>query len=85
MTYTVVVTKRAKKDIDALEPLLKKRLGKKLLQISVLDDLCSSARQLVNSEIGDYRIRIGDYRVLCDIEGDSLIILRVQHRKDVYC
>lgn len=84
MAYTVVVTKRAKKDIDALEPLLKKRLGKKLLQISALDDLHLLVRQLVNREIGDYRIRVGDYRVLCDIEGDNLIILRIQYRKDVY-
>lgn len=84
MAYTIVITGRARKDIDTLEPLLKKRLGKKLLQISALDDIYSLAKRLVNNEIGDYRIRIGDYRVLCDIDNKSLVILRVQHRKEVY-
>lgn len=33
-----------------------------------------------------YRIRIGDYRVVYEIEDDALLVLviRVAHRKDVY-
>jgi len=33
-----------------------------------------------------YRIRIGDYRVVYEIEDDGLLVLviRVAHRKDVY-
>ena len=33
-----------------------------------------------------YRLRVGDYRVLYDIEGInlSILIVRVGHRKDVY-
>ena len=31
-----------------------------------------------------YRFRIGDYRVICDIEGDEIVILRIGHRRDIY-
>jgi mRNA interferase RelE/StbE len=84
MSYTILITKQAKKDIDALEPTLRKRLGKKLLQVASLEDIHVVAKHLVNSAIGDHRIRMGDYRVLFDLEDRDMVILRVQHRKEVY-
>lgn len=84
MTYRVTITKTAKKDVDSLEHIVRKRVGKKLLQIAQLDDFRPLAKQLTNSSIGEYRIRIGDYRILFDCIGKELVILRVQHRKDVY-
>ncbi len=84
MSYTIVITKVAKKDIDDLEVIIRKRLGKKLLQVSQLDDIKSVARQLTDSRIGEYRLRIGDYRVLFDLDVSCIVVLRVQHRKDVY-
>jgi mRNA interferase RelE/StbE len=32
----------------------------------------------------EYRLRIGDYRVLFEIEGDEIIVYRIKHRKDIY-
>ena len=32
----------------------------------------------------EYRLRVGDYRVLFEIEEDVLVISRVKHRKDAY-
>jgi len=29
-------------------------------------------------------MRLGDYRVIFDIEGEDIVILRVGHRRDVY-
>ena len=84
MKYQIVITKRAKHDIDVLENVVRVRLGKKLVQISKLTDIRPVVRQLVDSRIGEYRLRIGDYRVLFDLSGKDIVILRVQHRKDVY-
>ena len=84
MTYRIVITKKAKRDIDALESVVRDRLGKKLLQVSKLSDIFPSVVRLVDSRIGEYRLRIGDYRVLFDLDGRNVVILRVQHRKDVY-
>jgi len=84
MAYGIVITKKAKQDIDGLERVVRDRLGKKLLQVSKLDDIHPVVRQLVDSRIGEYRLRIGDYRVLFDLDGKNIVILRIQHRKDVY-
>lgn len=84
MAYRIVITKKAKQDIDGLEHVVRDRLGKKLLQVSKLADIHPVVRQLVDSRIGEYRLRIGDYRVLFDLKGKDIVMLRVQHRKDVY-
>jgi len=84
MAYTIVITKRAKQDIDALEVVVRRRLGKKLQQVTALSDIATVTKALVNPLVGQYRLRVGDYRVLFDIHGQNLIVLRVQHRREVY-
>lgn len=84
MAYTILITKRAKKDIDALDSVVRKHLGKKLLHFASLEDIRTVAKQLEDSRIGTYRLRVGDYRVLFDLDKTTIIILRAQHRKDVY-
>jgi len=82
MKYHLLYTARAEKDILNLEPFIQKRIGAKLLQ------MCSNpfyyAEHLTDHRIGTYRFRIGDYRVIFDIKGDELIILRVGHRREIY-
>lgn len=34
--------------------------------------------------MGAYRFRIGDYRIIFNIEGENIVILRVGHRKSIY-
>lgn len=84
MAYSIVITKEAKRDIDKLDPVVRKRLGKKLLHVSALDDIATVAKALTNFTHGRYRLRIGDFRVLFDIERHTLILLRVPHRSEVY-
>lgn len=42
------------------------------------------AEHLTDFELGEYRFRIGDYRVAFDVENDIVKILKVGHRKDIY-
>ncbi len=35
-------------------------------------------------KIGTYRFRIGDYRVIFDIYGEDIVILRIGHRRSIY-
>ncbi|MBI2616748.1 type II toxin-antitoxin system RelE/ParE family toxin [Candidatus Gottesmanbacteria bacterium] len=42
------------------------------------------AEKLINSDIGMYRYRIGDYRVVFDIKGNTIIILSIGHRREIY-
>jgi len=32
----------------------------------------------------EFRLRVGDYRVLFEVEGETIVIYRVLHRKDAY-
>ena len=32
----------------------------------------------------EYRLRVGDYRALFEIEGEKVVIYRIKHRKDAY-
>jgi len=32
----------------------------------------------------EYRLRVGNYRVLFEIEGTSLVIYRIKHRNEAY-
>ncbi len=43
------------------------------------------AEVLTNPKIGKYRFRVGNYRVVFDLEGENIImILHIDHRKDIY-
>lgn len=40
---------------------------------------------LTNPKIGTYRFRVGDYRIVFDLErGNTILIVDVDHRKDIY-
>jgi len=42
------------------------------------------ARKMVDRSFGEWRFRIGDYRVIFDVVDNKIIILRLGHRKDIY-
>jgi mRNA interferase RelE/StbE len=80
--FTLVYTKRAVKDIEGLDDLAKKRLAKKLL--SLAENPIGKSKKLMNSELGSYRFRVGDYRVIFDLAGSQVVVLRVGHRREIY-
>ena len=43
----------------------------------------SGAKPLSGDLAGHYRLRTGDYRLRFDVEGETVIIHKVGHRKDV--
>ena len=88
MPYALVVTKRAKKDILSLPRRDAERIVKKLRFFILSTDPLSYAKPLTNTEVAEYRFRIGNYRILFDIDRKGkitvLTVLTVQHRKDIY-
>ena len=82
MKYRLIYTHRAIKGIDALEPTVKHRLGKTLLRYE--QDPLRHAEPLKQSELGSYRFRIGDHRVIFDLVGEEIVVLRVGHRREIY-
>ena len=82
MSYRLVYTQRASKDIQKLEPKVKSRIGKALLRFEA--DPLGYAKRLTNAELGTYRFRVGDYRIIFDLVADKIVVLRVGHRRDIY-
>lgn len=80
--YQLVYTKRAVQDIDQLDRVVKKRLGKKLLKFA--KDPLTFAKKIHDPKLGSYRFRVGDYRVIFDLDGHKIVILRIGHRREIY-
>ncbi len=84
MSYKIVFTKESVKDIEKLDQTIKKQLYKKLLYFKELDDIKVVAKKLQNRDTGEYRLRVGNFRIIFDLDKHTIIVLRIQHRKDVY-
>lgn len=84
MKYTYVITKQAAKDIEKLSPAIKKRIKAKLQYFITQKDPLHSAKLLTDSKLGTYRWRVGDYRIIFDIDCENIVLLRIRHRRDVY-
>lgn len=81
-SYKVVYTQTAVRDIEDLDIVSKKRLGKKIEFFSKKPFFY--ARKLIKPCLGTYRWRIGDYRVVFDVHGENIVVLRIGHRKEIY-
>jgi mRNA interferase RelE/StbE len=82
LSYKLVYTQRAIMDISGLEARAKQRIGRTLLRYE--KNPLKFAEELSDSRLGTCRFRIGDFRVVFDMDGDNIVILRVGHRKDIY-
>lgn len=78
----VVLSRRAVRDLDRLDPPDRKRILDKLRQLAT--DPLQHATKLTDSRIGSFRQRIGPYRVIFDFEADRVTVLRIGHRREIY-
>ena len=80
--YKLVFEKRALRELNKLNIIIKKRIWDKL-------QLCKEEpfrflEPLI--EIKGFKLRVGDYRIIIDVQHEMRIlhILRVGHRKNIY-
>lgn len=87
MSYTIKTTPRFDKSFKKLDRYTQ-RIIKSWIEKNLLD--CENPRahgkSLTANRSGQWRYRIGDYRLICHIDDDELIILalNVGHRRTVY-
>ena len=82
MKFRILYTKRAVRDISKFDLDTKERIKEALERYS--EALLSYAKKMVDPSLGTYRFRVGDYRVIFDIEHNEIVILRVGHRREIY-
>lgn len=76
--------KSAVRDLKKLPGEIQKRIILKLDFYTNSSDSLKFAEKLIDTRFGEWRFRIGDYRVIFDVERGRIIILKIGHRKDVY-
>lgn len=87
ITFHVEWTERAKKQLHKLDRDIAEMI---LRWVHKNLDNCTNPYQhgkgLSANRSGQWRYRIGDYRLICDIENDKLCIcvVEVGHRKNIY-
>lgn len=81
MTYEIEFKPRAIKDLQSLSQAVAQRIVEKIEAMRT--DLVGDVKRLTNFT-PEYRLRVGDYRVLFEIEADKIVIYRVKHRSDAY-
>lgn len=87
MTYHVELTESVKKELKKLDKYTQKII---LLWLNKNLEGCEDPRvhgkPLTADRVGQWRYRIGDYRVIAKIEDGKLIILviAIGHRREIY-
>jgi mRNA interferase RelE/StbE len=74
----------ALRDLKKLSNDAQKRIIRKLDFYTASPNVLKFAEPLIGTRFGEWRFRIGDYRVIFDIAQNVIIILSVGHRKDIY-
>ncbi len=85
--WIVEFTPRAEKAVKRLDRSVRKRVFDKLREIQGADDPRDFLKSMTGPLTGMFRLRVGDYRVIVDIQEDErcvILALDVGHRSVVY-
>jgi mRNA interferase RelE/StbE len=82
----VEYSESALKQLKKLDGQFQRAIIQEMNEIATLDDPRQRGKALKANLSGLWRYRVGDYRVICDIQDAKILItvLRVGHRKNVY-
>ncbi len=80
----ILVAKQAKKDLKKLPSKIYQRIKETILLLAN-NPFPPNSKKLRDEE-GFYRIRVGDYRLVyqLDLKERIIIVTKIKHRKDVY-
>jgi mRNA interferase RelE/StbE len=84
VSWTVEITPRFAKDVDALPGRVRRAVDAKLDQLTV-DPFAVDITKMTGSAT-TWRVRVGDYRIIVEVDltGQVAILLRVRHRREAY-
>ena len=84
MTYKIVPTPKFAKSFKKLDPFVRKQIKSYFNRVT--DNPRAKGKALVANRTGQWRYRIGAYRVIVNIQDNELIILALEvgHRRGIY-
>ncbi|MDE6671436.1 MAG: type II toxin-antitoxin system RelE/ParE family toxin [Ruminococcus sp.] len=87
MKYSVEFTKSAKKQFSKLDKSTAKLIISWIYKnLQNCSDPYQHGKGLTADRSGQWRYRVGDYRILADIQEEKIVILilEIGHRRDIY-
>lgn len=81
MTYDIQFKPKALKDLQSLSSQDAARVLRKVELLR--QDLAGNVKHLT-SFTPSYRLRVGDFRVLFELENTTVMVYRVLHRREAY-
>lgn len=81
MKFQIEFKPRAIKDLKSINSDDARRILNKIRMME--DDLSGDTKRLTNFE-PNFRLRVGNYRVLFNLENDVVVIYRIKHRREAY-
>ena len=88
MAWRVEFLAQAARDVEKLDRQVARRISRFLFdRVANLENPRSVGEALRGSQLGEYwKYRVGDYRIICKIEDDRLLVLvvRIGHRREIY-
>lgn len=82
--YKLIFRPRAEKDLKKLPANVQLQIIQKLKYFLSAPNPLNFASYLKDTDLGTYRFRVGNYRVIFDIEDNTIKILTLGNRKDIY-
>ena len=79
--YNLIIARRFRQDLRRLNAQMHRRV---LEVLERLQEEPFQGQRLTNVAIGQWRSRVGDYRIRYDIEGEQVLLYRVRHRREIY-
>jgi len=80
----VYYTFKAQWDLENLSRDEQKRIAHKMRFYASQKDPIKFAKRLVDSREGEFRFRVGDWRIFFDVKGNKIFILRIKRRSKSY-
>jgi mRNA interferase RelE/StbE len=88
MAWKIEFSVEADREFKKLDPQHAKRILKFLRdRVAKLENPRSLGKPLQGSRLGEFwRYRVGDYRLICKLEDDRLLVLvlGIGHRREIY-
>jgi mRNA interferase RelE/StbE len=85
--WTIEFDPAAQRELDRLDKAVASRISKFLYErVAKLDDPRKIGERLHGPLSQFWKYRVGDYRLICSLENERLVVLvlRVGHRREIY-
>jgi len=78
----ILLQESAKKDLKKIDKTMVIRILKSIKKLEDYPDVANIKK--LKNHYPPQRFRVGDYRILFDIEDNKIIVVNIKHRKEAY-